>query len=407
MAEVKDKHQKAGVLVFTSVFPNSAQPGLGLFVRERMFRVGEVRPIRVVAPVPWFPLQSLVRRWKPHFRPMPPRREIQQGVEVLHPRFLSVPGTLKWLDGWFMALASLGMVRRLRKEFDFKVIDSHFAFPDGFAAVVIGRILRLPVAVTLRGTEVPLSRFPWRRRLMVAAVNRADRVFAVADSLKRHLGRLGARTGHIMRVGNGVDGARFRPMEKAEARRRLNIPERARVLIGVGTLCERKGFHRIIELLPGLVSRHPDLLYLIVGGSGPEGDWSDRLRARAQALGVADRVRLLGHRDPEELSRLLSAADLFVLATRNEGWANVFLEAMACGLPVVTTDVGGNSEVVCNPELGTVVPFDDPDALSGALDTGLGRSWNREAILRYAAENDWRERVAVLDREFSRLAGEQ
>ncbi|WP_296638526.1 glycosyltransferase, partial [Thiobacillus sp. 65-1402] len=95
-----------------------------------------------------------------------------------------------------------------------------------------------------------------------------------------------------------------------------------------------------------------------------------------------------------------------VLATRNEGWANVFLEAMACGLPVVTTDVGGNAEVVCRAELGSVVPFGDTAALQQALDAALTAHWNRAAILDYARANQWDKRVAQLLNAFEQvLAG--
>ncbi len=397
---------KAGLLVFTMVFPNSAQPGLGLFVRERMFRVGRIRPIVVVAPVPWFPLQGLIRRWRPNFRLMPPNREIQNGFEVYHPRFFSVPGILKWLDGISMALASAGMIRRLHKTHGFGVIDSHFAYPDGYAAVLLGHWLNLPVCLTLRGTEVSLSCHPWRRRLIVAAVNRAQRVFTVADSLKQHMARLGARTDHILHVGNGVDGDWFKPEDPMEARRRFDLPEQAKVIISVGGLCERKGFHRVIEQMPRLLQLHPNLYFLIAGGPSPEGDWSERLRTQTNKLGLSERVRFLGYIPREEIRWPLSAADLFVLATRNEGWANVLLEAMACGLPVITTDVGGNREVVSGSELGFITPFGDGDALRQAMDTGLNRTWDRVAILNYARANDWPHRILALDRDFARLLNE-
>jgi glycosyltransferase involved in cell wall biosynthesis len=100
----------------------------------------------------------------------------------------------------------------------------------------------------------------------------------------------------------------------------------------------------------------------------------------------------------------LSASDVFVLATANEGWANVFLEAMACGLPVVTTDVGGNREVVCDESLGAITPFGDNRALSAALAEALAREWNRARIIAYAQANSWDTRVAILEQEFGLLA---
>jgi len=171
-------------------------------------------------------------------------------------------------------------------------------------------------------------------------------------------------------------------------------------------LVERKGFHRVIECLPALRRRYPELCYLIVGGPSPEGDWSGRLREQVAALGLEDCVRFLGPVAPGELKFPLSAADVFVLATRNEGWANVLLEAMACGLPVVATDVGGNAEVVCAPELGRLVPFGDSGALATAITEALGRDWDRDAIVAHARRNAWEGRVEVLVEEFRRLASQ-
>jgi teichuronic acid biosynthesis glycosyltransferase TuaC len=394
--------QRPGVLVLTTVFPNTAQPNLGLFVRERMFRVARELPLVVVAPVPWFPFQGLVSQWRPGFRPMPSCREEQQGIEVLHPRFFSVPGMFKWADGFLLALSCLPVLWRLRRRFQFRVIDSHFAYPDGYAATWLGRWLSCPVTITLRGTEPTLSRYPWRRRLILKAVERADRVFSVSDSLGEFLHGLGAQKA-IRRVGNGVDLDRFFPEPQAAARQRVGIPPEAKVLVTVGGLCERKGFHRVIEALPGLLRRYPGLIYLVVGGASPEGDWTERLRIQARDLGLEGNVRFLGAVDPDELRWPLSAADLFVLATRNEGWANVLLEAMACGLPVVTTDVGGNSEVVERPELGSLVPFGDPAALERALVDALRKHWDSAAIRRWAASNSWDQRVKTLVAELGSL----
>ena len=196
-------------------------------------------------------------------------------------------------------------------------------------------------------------------------------------------------------------------MPRDEARRTLNLPEGASVLVTVGALVERKGFHRVIELLPALRQRFPGLVYLVVGGPSPEGDMGAQLQRQVAELGLQDTVRFLGPLPPEALRVPLSAANVFVLATRNEGWANVFLEAMACGLPVVTTAVGGNAEVVCRPELGRVVPFGDAQALHAALEQALRQPWDAAEIRRYAAANTWDSRVEVLLHQFEQLAAEE
>jgi teichuronic acid biosynthesis glycosyltransferase TuaC len=392
------------VVVLTTLFPHAGQPTTGLFIRERMFRVARFIPLTVVAPVPWFPFQALLRMWKPHFRPPAPALEMQQGIEVRCPRFLSVPGAFKWLDGWFMAVACLPTLLRLKRSFGCNVVDAHFAYPEGYAAMLLGRWLHLPVSITMRGTEVPLARDPGRRRRLIKALQNATRIFAVSDSLKRHAASLGVGGDTILVVSNGVDTAKFHRVDRQAARRSLGLPLDAPVLVSVGALVERKGFHRVLECLPALRRRFPGLRYLVVGGAGPEGDWSARLRKSVNDLGLQDCVVFLGSLAPEELNVPLSAADVFVLATRNEGWANVFLEAMACGLPVVATDVGGNAEVVANANLGTLVPFDDADRLAQAIADALVRDWDRDAIVAYAESNSWERRVRTLAEEFAAIA---
>lgn len=391
------------VLVLSSLFPHAGAPGAGLFVRERMFRVAQRLPLTVVSPQPWFPGQGLLRRWRPHFRPAAPRRETQQGITVRLPRFFSLPGLAKSWDGFFMALACYPLLRRLRRQGRFDLIDAHFGYPDGYAAGLLGRWLGVPVTVTLRGSESRQARTPALRRRLAASVARAERIIAVSDSLRRLALELGAAPARAEVIGNGVDAARFAPRPRAQARAALGIAPGAPVLVGVGTLVERKGFHRVIELLPALRQTHPGLVYLIVGGSGPEGDMSANLRAQVAALGLDDAVRFLGPLAPDELTLPLSAADLFVLATRNEGWANVLLEAMACGLPVVATDVGGNAEVVCRPDLGRIVPFGDAAALQNAISEALRTPWDRAAIRRYAEDNAWDGRIERLIRVFEAL----
>ena len=389
------------LLVFSSLFPSHKRPNAGVFIRERMFRVARQIPVIVVSPVPWFPFQGVIRYWRPRFRPQPDKYEEQDSVQVFFPRFLSIPGVFKSWDGFFMAVGSLSTLLKLRKQFN--IIDAHFAYPDGYAATLLGKWLKIPVTITLRGTEVPLSKISGRKTRLLTALKNATRVFSVSDSLKQHVVSLGAEGDKIRVIGNGIDIVKFYPLAKTVARAELNIPEDAKVLVSVGGLVDRKGFHRVIEVLPALVVRYPKLIYLIVGGDSPEGNIRERLEHQVKMLKLENNVRFLGAYPSERLKVPLSSADLFVLATANEGWANVFLEAMACGLPVITTEVGGNKEVVNDPRLGTVVPFGDSAALLAALLHGLERNWDRSLIIQYARENSWDTRVKILVEEFQRI----
>lgn len=392
------------IVVFSSLYPSQIRPNAGVFIRERMSKVAEQLPLVVVSPVPWFPLQGLIRLYKPEFRPQPATFERQQGIDVYYPRFLSIPGLLKSWDGLFMALGSFLTLYRLRKQFQFNIIDAHFAYPDGYAATLLGKWFAVPVTITLRGTEVPQSKRPQIRTRLLQALQNATQVFSVSESLKHHVVELGADAGKIQRIGNGVDTQKFYPVDKQEARQQLELPEDAKIIISVGGLVDRKGFHRVLEVLPALVKQYPNLIYLIVGGPSPEGNISERLRQQVKDLDLVAHVRFLGSLPSDQLKTPLSASDVFVLATANEGWANVFLEAMACGLPVITTDVGGNAEVVNDEALGAIVTFGDHQALHKALSAALEKTWDKTEILKYAKANAWQQRVDKLVVEFKRLS---
>lgn len=393
------------LIVFSSLFPSAAAPTAGLFIWERMRRVARHLPLTVIAPRPWSPVDSIIRRWRPHFRPQGAPHEIRDGIEIFRPRYLSVPGIGKRLDGWLMAACTYRCLKHVRDRTRAAAIDAHFLYPDGYAATLLGRWLNLPVAITLRGSKDQLligtNREPFLREAMQAAV----RLFSVSEALRQEVGvRLGIAATKFTVIGNGVDLDRFQPADRQQARARLGIAADVPVLIGVGNLIPGKGFQRVIPLLPALRAAHPGLIYLIVGGDGAQGSNQDELRLMAQDLGISDAVRFCGRQSPDDMRWFYSAADVFVLATANEGWANVFLEAMACGLPIVTTRVGGNAQVVSSPELGTLVDFWQPEEFSRAISDALIRPWNRKKLLEYAASNTWDHRIGPLVAELRSLA---
>ncbi|MGQ9670745.1 MAG: glycosyltransferase [Desulfosoma sp.] len=395
------------VLTLSSVYPNSRQPTLGLFVRERMQHVAQCGvEVRVVAPVPRFPGDSMIRSVKGGYRPAIPGRLKPENGAVIHPPFLCPPGVLKSLDGWLYAVSLLPVLHRVHRRSPFQLIDAHFAYPDGVGASLLARRFHVPFTITMRGTEVPHAR-QWSKRVqMRRALARADALIAVSRSLAALAVELGALPEKVHVIPNGVDTRRFRPMAKEDARRLLGLPVRAPVILTVGALVRRKGIHRVVDILPRLCHRHPDLVYVVVGGGSVEGDMSREIRALIKERHLEKHVRLEGSRPPESLPAYYAAADLFVLPTTNEGWANAIVESLACGTPVVATDVGGNREVLCEDFLGRIVPPRDAAALQGAVLDGLARSWDRKAIAAHAARRDWAlvadEVIRVFEKVLSR-----
>lgn len=375
------------ILVFTTVYPNSINKQLGLFVKNRMSQVANHCDIVVVAPVPYFFLNRLMGPKKKKF---PPFLEIQEGVEVYHPKFHYIPGFLKFMDGFFLYWSTRWVIRKIQKTFDFDLIDGHFIYPDGFAAVQLGKYFKKPVTITLRGTINSLVHHPGRRQAIGYALKKADKVFSVsrylADFARKHFN---IDQDKFVPIPNGVDPEKFRTADPVHSRNVLKIDLNRKVLVSVGGLVQRKGHHRVLEIIPELVHRFPNLLYIIVGGGTVEGNIQNQLINRIAELRIQDHVMLAGEVSHESVHTYLCASDVFALATQFEGWANVFFEAMACGLPVVTTDVCGNPEVVKQGETGILVPFGDQPALKQAIMDALTREWNRLEISRYALSRPW------------------
>lgn len=367
-----------------------------------MRRVAEVIDLVVVAPVPWFPFQRILNRFRPHSRPAVPPQEFQDGIIVYHPRFFCFPVFFKWTDGYFQALGSYWLMKKLRYD-GFSIIDAHFIYPDGVAASLLARWLDFRYTITLRGSLIRFGSSRWHRRQIVQALTNAARVFSVADAMRQDAINWGQAPDHIEVISNGVDIERFRPENRAECRRRLGLTLDDRVLISVGGLSIGKGFHKVIEILPDLIQHYPKLNFIIAGGPSPAGDIERLLRQQISNLGLESRVHLLGPIHPDLLRFIYSAGDVFVLATRSEGWANVFLEASACGLPIVTTQVGGNAEVVSSDKIGILVPYDDREALYHALRQALEQPWDRSAILDYARANSWQTRIPILIAAFQSI----
>jgi teichuronic acid biosynthesis glycosyltransferase TuaC len=373
------------ILTFTSLFPNSMQPLRGVFVFQRVAhlarRVGNL--IHVVAPVPYFPSWLPFERWQSAGRI--PREEAVGSLPVNHPRYFLLPKVSMSLHGWLMYAGSVSLVRKLHRKMSFDCIDAHYVYPDGYAAVLLGRQLGIPVVVSARGTDISLfPTFHWIRPMIRWTLQHAAGVVGVCEALKDAMIELGAEESRARAIGNGIDLERFGPVNCGEARRRLGMPEEAEVIVSVGNLIPLKGFQFLIPAVAQIAPRHPSLRLYIIG----EGESRAGLEALTREKGVAERVFFVGRKPNEELKFWYSAANVSCLASVREGWANVLLESLACGTPAVATRVWGTPEVISSPEKGVLVE-PNSDSIAAGLEQALGRTWDRETLANSARQRTW------------------
>ena len=392
------------ILSFTTLFPNSIQPGHGVFVANRLRRLAETgeAEVRVVAPVPWIPPGTWWARRYGRYRDVP-RTTFRDGIAVDHPRYMVIPRVGMNLAPILLALSQyLVLSRIIRGGYDFDIIDAHYFYPDGVAAALLGYWLNKPVVITGRGSDLNLiPSYSVPRRQIQWAAGRAAAMITVCQALKQSLIDLGIEPERVTVLRNGVDLALFRPYrnvgERAAERARYGMTGLA--LVSVGQLIERKGNHLIVDALKNLPGAH---LYL--AGEGPE---REALMELAAERGVAGSVHLLGPVPHEELPRLYAAADALILASSREGWANVLLESMACGTPVIATRVWGTPEVVAAPAAGILMSERSVAGVINGVESLFRNLPSRSETRAYAEKFSWNDTTAgqlSLFREIVRAA---
>jgi teichuronic acid biosynthesis glycosyltransferase TuaC len=370
------------ILTFSTLYPSEAQPQHGVFVENRLLQLlssGQVEA-RVVAPVPWFPFtHSVFGQYAAFARS--PRHEQRNGLSVDHPRHLVIPKLgMNITPALLYASARSAISALIDNGFEFDLIDAHYFYPEGVAAAKLGEYFGKPVTITARGTDINLiPQYPGPRRQIIQAAERAAGLISVSQALKDEMVSLGISADKIRVLRNGVDLSRFHPVDGSAIR--AMAPGAGPVVVSVGHLIPRKGHDLVIKAMELL----PDMQLLIVG-QGPD---YNSLRELSRTLGVADRVQFLGAVAHEKMAEVYSAADALVLASSREGWANVLLEAMACGTPVVATNVWGAPEAVTTPAAGVLVQERTPQSIAEAVTALFSRLPSREATRNHAMDFDW------------------
>jgi glycosyltransferase involved in cell wall biosynthesis len=380
-ATATERARPIRLLTLTTLFPNSRQPRHGVFVANRLARMRDTGRVdaTVVAAVPWFP--GVYRDAN-----RVPREETILGIPVRHPRYVHVPRVGMRLQPGSLARALLDELRHGRLDTSrFDVVDAHYFYPDGVAAARVAQVLRLPLVISARGSDINLiGDIAFARERMLRAANQAQALIAVSGALARSMRALGMPGEPIHVLRNGVDVEMFAPVDRADARRRLGIAREGRWVLGAGNQVPEKAFDVLIHAIAMIAGAR-----LLLVGEGPERHALASLAARV----APGRVEFRDNMPQAELRYAYSACDVLGLPSLREGWPNVVLEAIACGTPVVAARVGGIPEILHDDAPARIVNERTPEAWAAALSAILDLRRDIETVRRYAFRFGWDEVV--------------
>ena len=374
------------VLTLSTLFPDSSRPTFGPFVERQTLGLAAHPDVelRVVAPVGIPPLG----RFHPRYRMLAqlPDVDTWKGLAVYRTPFGHIPAIGGRWDAAALTRALIRPLKGIRAQFPFDVIDAEFFWPDGPAAVALGQMFGVPVSIKARGADIHhWGRNPATAAQVLSAGQGADGLLAVSDAMKADMIALGMPGARIAVHRTGIDRTAFALRDRAEAKAALAI--RGDLLVCVGALIARKGQRFAIEALAQLAGAT-----LVLIGQGQD---LPALQAEAAALGVSDRVRFMGTMPHASIADWLAAADAMVLPTASEGLANAWVEALACGTPVVTCDVGGARELIDRAEAGRLVAR-DAGAIAAAVRAVIAADYPRAAVAATVERFSWEANTAQL-----------
>lgn len=363
----------AGVLrvaLVTPMLPVPHDPTRGRYIHEIARALSKVASVRVFFQTSRYP------RWPG----AAPRSYLYaevgadyrlEGIDVEAFEYPALPILSRALNGWVCSRVLGPRVEAFAPD----LVLAYWVYPDGDAALRVARRLGLPCIVGALGSDIHL-RSGLNGWLTRRTIRRVDALLTVSEAMRRTaIDEFGADARRVHTIVNGFDTTVFRAGDRAEARRALAIAPDAELVVYVGRFVQGKGLAELLDAFARLAPRRPRLRLALIG----DGVWAPQLRARVHDSGLGARIELPGGMGPAEVARWLRASDLLTLPSWSEGYPNVVVEALACGRPVVATDVGGTREIV-GADNGILVSPKNVDSLVTGLEQALDRPWDSAAI---------------------------
>jgi glycosyltransferase involved in cell wall biosynthesis len=371
------------ILVLSHMYPNKSNPTQGIFIHNQikhMLKVG--CEVKVISPVPVSPkLLWFKEKWKNYGNI--PFYDVVDTVNVYYPRYINIPGKWSHIISTYGTCCMINSnIDAIIREYKPQLLHAHTATPDGYYGLKLKHKYNLPLVCSLRGSDI--HTYPFQNKLTKIltrkVILKADQVVSVSDALKNAAERIAQPKREIRVVYNGCEITELARADdrNEDIRKQLGIKVKDIAMIFVGDIDRVKGIYELINAFMLLKGKYSNL-HLILLGNGPD---LQTVRNMTLLNSSTRAIHFMDTRPHDEVFQCLKAADLFVLPTYNEGLPNALLEAMACGLPIIATKVGGIPEVVRNGINGILIEPMNSGALYHAMDFVLSNNDIAEMMAR-------------------------
>ncbi len=355
------------VAVVTQYFPTSRQPWAGHSAYQTLRVLSQKCDLKVFYPEAVYPSFLAPKSW------LGPLDRTWQPADVLveYIPYLVLPAVSRPLNGAMMARKLGGPLLKFQPD----IILNYVVYPDGWAAVLLGRDLQVPVVLTAIGSDLNRISDPLCGVFTRKALRGADRVITVSGDLKKTAVKMGSAQQRTHAILNGCDTEIFHPRDRLAARRDLQLNPTSQIVVYIGRTDVRKG---LVELVDAFSQTHQKLGHaeLFLVGDGPDKPLLEEKIAHSRA---ADSIHLLPSCSTSGVAQWMGAADLVVLPSYAEGCPNVVIEALCSGRPVVASSVGGIPELM-DDSSGRLIPPKSAPALEEALSSVLMQPWDAQSI---------------------------
>jgi len=390
MSKPSNNQAFSDVIFYTNLYPSNADLQQGLFIEQLALVLDKNYPVTVICPTPWFPRHRLLKKLGiSHPVTTIPSFTIRQNITVHYPRYLLIPKLSKYTHSLFMFLGTLTTTLKICRSKKKAIISAHWIYPDCTSAVLLNLFVKIPLIVGARGCDINLN-FKDRllKKLLIFTLNRANAVVAVSNDLTKTIINQGISENKVHTIPNGINQTLFTPRDKTKTRQNLGLPENIKLIVYVGQLHPVKDHGTFIEGIANYISttnaNDNDLMVLIIG----DGPSKQSLIKRVIKAGLSSYITFEDQKPHDQIAKLLSAADVLCLTSIREGRPNIILESLACGTPVVASDVGGIPELI-NTDNGILFPAGDSTAFSKSLNDALTKQWNSKAIVNSIKPFTW------------------